>query len=100
MAIAANKVITMGGGSAVVKDGQVVGAMPLPIAGLMSELSAEETAKQNEEFRKSVYTLGCPKDFEPLMTTAFISLSVIPHIKITTQGLIDVNNQKKLDLFC
>lgn len=100
MALAANKVIEMGGGSAVIKDGQVVGSMPLPIAGLMSELSAEQTAKQNASLRKSVYTLGCPEDFEPLMTTAFISLSVIPHIKITTQGLIDVNNQKKLDLFC
>lgn len=99
MALAGNTVIEMGGGLAVVKDGKVISTLPLPIAGLMSELSAEEVAKQNEQLRQSVRLLGVPSDVEPFMTTAFISLAVIPHLKITTKGLVDVDKFEFVDLF-
>ena len=73
--------------------------MPLPYAGLMSEDPASKIAEQNENLRKSVYAFGVSKKIEPFMTMAFIALSVIPHIKITTTGLIDVDKQERIPLF-
>lgn len=99
MALAGNTVINAGGGLAVVKNGKVLSLMPLPIAGLMSELSAQEVASQNQALRDSVSALGIEQGIEPFMTTAFISLAVIPHLKITTNGLIDVDKQELVDLF-
>jgi len=99
MVIAGNAIIEMGGGSVVVKNGEVLSKMPLPIAGLMTDKSAEEIALENEKLRESVYSLGVEKDIEPFMTTAFISLPVIPFIKMTTLGLIDVTSQTLKDLF-
>ena len=98
MANAANEIRKIGGGSVVVKDGEVIAKMPLPIAGLMTDLAAEEIAKQNEELRKSVYQLGVPEDIEPFMSMAFVSLAVIPHLKMTTHGLVDVDQFQLTDL--
>lgn len=99
MALAANHLIEIGGGYVAVKDGKVIADMPLPIAGLMSFNSAAESAEINEKIRNTVYELGVPTDIAPLMTMSFVSLSVIPSIKMTTQGLVDVNTQKLLPLF-
>ena len=99
MAFAAEHIRSINGGCAVVKDGKVIAEMPLPIGGLMSDVAADIIAKQNEELRKSVHTLGVPDDIELFMTTAFVSLPVIPHIKMTTKGLVDVDRQKLLPLF-
>ena len=73
--------------------------MPLPIAGLMTTADAEEISKLNEEIRKSVHSLGVPENIEPFMNMAFVSLTVIPSLKMTTQGLVDVNEQKRVPLF-
>ena len=91
MAIAANRICELGGGMVTVKNGDVLAEMPLPIAGLMTDISAQEAAEQNERVRESVYSLGVNKDIEPFMTMAFVSLPVIPHLKMTTNGLIDVD---------
>lgn len=99
MALAANTVRKMSGGLAVVENGEILAKMPLPVAGLMSELSAEETAKQNEKVRSAVYNLGVPKDIEPFMTMAFLSIPVIPKLKMTTKGLVDVEKQELVSLF-
>lgn len=99
MAIAANHIRTSGG-SVVVADGKVIADMKLPIAGLMSELSGEEIAEDNEAVRAAVYKFGVPKDIEPFMNMAFVSLSVIPSLKMTTQGLVDVNKQERVSLYC
>lgn len=98
MATAANRLRQLGGGCIVVKCGEIISEMPLPLAGLMTELPAAEIAKQNEAVRKSVHTLGAPEDIELFMTMAFVSLPVIPHLKITTRGLIDVDSQKTVPL--
>ena len=98
MAFAGNRIRQMGGGSVVVEDGVVIAEMPLPIAGLMTPKTAEVAAMQNEAVRKSVYALGVPTDYEPFMTMAFVSLPVIPHIKMTTFGLVDVDKQELLPL--
>ncbi len=98
MAIAANH-ICKSGGNVVVVDGGVVAEMPLPIAGLMTDLDGEKIARLNEDVRKSVYGLGVPQDVEPFMNMAFVSLSVIPSLKMTTLGLVDVNKQKIVSLY-
>ncbi|MBE7032182.1 MAG: adenine deaminase [Ruminococcaceae bacterium] len=99
MATAANRIRELGGGCVVVRDGKVMAEMPLPVAGLMSEGSAETVAKENARVRKAVYKLGANKGLEPFMTMAFMSLSVIPSLKITTKGLVDVNSQKLVSLY-
>ncbi|MGN0631966.1 MAG: adenine deaminase [Ruminococcus sp.] len=99
MAVAGNRVREIGGGNVVVRNGSVIAEMPLPIAGLMSELPAKEAAAQNEKIRNMVYELGVPEEIRPFMNMAFVSLSVIPSLKMTTYGLIDVNKQEIVPLF-
>lgn len=98
MAAAGNRITAIGGGCVVVKDGKVVAEMPLPIAGLMTDKSAEIAAMENETVREAVHSLGVPLTCEPFMTMAFVSLPVIPHIKMTTLGLIDVDRQEPIPL--
>lgn len=99
MAAAANHIRFMGGGNAVVCDGEILAEMPLPVAGLMSSLSAEEVASQNEAVRSAVYKLGVPEQIEPFMNMAFVSLPVIPSLKMTTHGLVDVAKQELVSLY-
>ncbi len=99
MAVAANHVKKMGGGLCVVKDGEVVSEVRLPVAGLMSTQSAKEIAKANELLRESAKTLGVNENIEPFMNMAFVSLPVIPVLKMTTQGLVNVTDFKRVDLF-
>lgn len=91
MAFAANRIRALGGGMVTVSGGKILAEMPLPIAGLMTDVSAQTAAQQNEKVRQSVYALGVDADTEPFMTMAFVSLPVIPHLKMTTNGLIDVD---------
>ena len=98
MAIASNRVREKGG-NVVVLDGKVIAEMPLPIAGLISEKDVKTVAYENEVVRTAVHKLGVPKEVEPFMNMAFVSLSVIPSLKMTTRGLIDVNNQQLKSLF-
>ena len=65
----------------------------------MSDLSAEEVARQNECVRRAVSALGANEDIEPFMNMAFISLPVIPSLKMTTHGLVRVETQELLSLF-
>jgi len=99
MAFAGNAITEMGGGCVVVKNGKIVSKMELPIAGLMTTLSAEKISKQNLALRTSVQKLGVAENIEPFMNMAFISLPVIPNIKMTPKGLIDVIKQEKVSLF-
>lgn len=99
MAFAANRVRELGGGMAAVKSGEVLSEMPLPYAGLMTDASVSEVARQNEAVRKSVHTLGVPEDIEPFMTMAFVSLPVIPKIKMTTHGLFSSDKWAIVPLF-
>ena len=98
MALAANRVREHGG-NAVVKDGEVIAEMALPIAGLMSDVSGEEIARDNEKVREAVKNLGTAEGIEPFMNMAFVSLPVIPSIKMTTQGLVDVDKQERISLY-
>ena len=99
MAIAGNKIRELGGGNVVVKDGKVLAQMPLPIAGLTSDKSARTIVKQNKLIRESLKEVGIADGYNPFMLMSFVGLPVIPYLKLTTKGLIDVANQIKVSLF-
>jgi adenine deaminase len=98
MAFAAN-CVRESGGNVVVVDGEVIAEMPLPVAGLMTQLSGEEIAAQNREVREAVYKLGAPRTVEPFMNMAFVSLPVIPSLKMSASGLVDVDKFCKVSLY-
>lgn len=98
MALAANTV-RQTGGNVVVRDGKILSHMPLPVAGLMTEESGSAIARANEEVRRAAETLGKAENVEPFMNMAFVSLPVIPSLKMSTQGLVDVDQYKRVDLF-
>lgn len=78
-----------GGGLVTVRDGKTLSLLELPVAGLMSDKPAEEVAKELRDIHKSVKCLGCGVE-SPFMELAFLALPVIPELKITDKGLVDV----------
>jgi len=88
----------MGGGIAIVNDGQVVDYLKLPIAGLMSNKPLEEVSVKTKSLIKSARALGVTPD-DALMTLSFMALPVIPKLKLTDQGLVDVEKFQHVDLF-
>lgn len=93
MAIAANAVRANRGGLAVVNNGRVLGSLPLPIAGLMCERDADEVRCNLEDLKGIAMDLGTSKGIDPFMTLSFVSLPVIPELRLTTLGLADVATQ-------
>ncbi|MHA1960596.1 MAG: adenine deaminase [Candidatus Thorarchaeota archaeon] len=95
---AAVQIVRMQGGIAVVRDGEVLASLPLPIAGLMSDSPIEEVAAGLKVLKNASEELGSTLS-EPFMTMAFLSLPVIPKLKITDLGLVDVERFRIIDLF-
>lgn len=89
MAAAVERVIGMGGGQVVVAGGKVTAEVALPIAGLMSPLSLEEVASGVAGLNGAAAKLGCSLG-DPFMTMSFLALPVIPELKLTDRGLVDV----------
>ncbi len=83
-----------------VADGEVLAELPLPIAGLMSDMDAHTVAELNRKLNEAVRELGVPDNISPFMNMAFVSLTVIPKIKMSTYGLVDVAAQQLLPLWC
>ena len=94
IAAAAEAVREMGGGLVVVENGEVIESLPLPIAGLMSPLPIEEVENRLNRLKAAANRLGASDDIDPFMTLAFVSLPVIPVLRLNGKGLIDVNRQK------
>ncbi len=90
MALAVNRLIELGGGFVAARDGQVLAELPLPFAGLMSLDPFETVRTRLETLRDAVRAMGCPLP-EPFLQLAFLPLPVIPHLKITDRGLVDVD---------
>ncbi|MCK4205623.1 adenine deaminase [Brucella pituitosa] len=90
IAAAANRLGEIEGGFVVVRDGKVLAEMPLPIAGLMSIEPYETVREQLRELRHAAEELGSILE-EPFLQLAFVALPVIPHLKITDRGLVDVD---------
>ena len=89
MALAVNALIEKGGGFAVAQGGKLIKILPLPLGGLMSERPFEEVADEVEDLMEKVKITGCLPE-EPFMVLAFLVLPVIPEIKLTDKGLVDV----------
>ncbi len=98
MRAAVAAVARMGGGQVAVADGQVHAACPLPIAGLMSDLPLEEVSAQGAALTRAAHDLGCTLP-DPLMTMSFLALPVIPALKLTDRGLVDVEKFDLVPLF-
>ncbi len=98
MAIAANHIRSVGG-NVVVADGRILAEMPLPIGGLMSEKTGREVSEENEKVRAAVHGLGVAPGIEPFMNMAFVSLTVIPKLKMATEGLVDVEKFAPVSLY-
>jgi adenine deaminase len=98
MRAAVAAIVDMGGGQVALVDGKVRAACPLPIAGLMSDRPLEEVRDQVEALTTAAHSLGSTLS-DPLMTMSFLALPVIPALKLTDRGLVDVNQFDFVPLF-
>jgi adenine deaminase len=92
------EIVKMGGGLCVALDEKVLGHLPLPIAGLMTDKPLEYVVNNLEKLVAIARKLGSKLD-DPFMTLSFLALPVIPELKLTDKGLVDVSKMKKVDLF-
>jgi adenine deaminase len=99
MLLAAKTVFEMGGGIAAVRGGEVLGKLPLTVAGLMSDRPLPEVRDALQGLLKAARDLGCMLN-NPYMQMAFLALPVIPELKVTDKGLVDVVKFEMTDLFC
>jgi adenine deaminase len=90
MALCATRLQDMGGGIVVCARGAVTGELPLPVAGLLSDEPFETVVARLDDAHLKLHSLGV-EIVAPFMTLSFLALSVIPALKITDQGLVDVN---------
>jgi adenine deaminase len=90
MAFAANVVSDMDGGLIAVESGHVMAKLALPIAGLMSDRPADEVASKLEALDRAAEKLGATVD-KPFTVLSFMPLAVIPELRVTDKGLVDVN---------
>ena len=97
MALACNELIKCGGGMVVVKNGKIIGKVELPIAGLISDKSLEETNKQVIEVEKAWRELGCTHP-SPFMTMGIIPLACLPTLRLTDRGIVDCTTFSFVDL--
>lgn len=99
IAAAGNRVVENEGGLAIAVDGKVVLDLPLKIAGLMSELPVEEVDRRLEAMKSLSQELGVHENVDAFMTLAFVSLPVIPKLRLNTYGVIDAEKQQIVDVF-
>ena len=84
------------GGFAIAEGGEVLASLALPIGGLMTPQDARTVAEENAWLTQTARQLGVNEEYDPLMTLAFLSLPVIPALKLTDRGLVDVLSGKIL----
>ncbi|MBK9750476.1 MAG: adenine deaminase [Chloroflexi bacterium] len=98
MRVAAEAVSDMGGGLVAVDNGQVVATLALPVAGLMSEEPIDEVRRQYDALIAAAHRMGSEMA-DPFMAMSFMALEVIPKLKLTDVGLVDVEQFNVVDLF-
>ena len=96
IAVAVNAIKDSEGGIAVVENGKIKALLELPIAGLMSDEPLTTVNEKLENAKSSAYELGADKSIDPFMTLSFLSLPVIPSLRITTKGVFDAENWRML----
>lgn len=94
IALAVNRVIENKGGIVVVDNGLITGELVLSIAGIMSEDTLEKVNTDLEDAKEAAFNLGVNRGVDPFMTLSFMALPVIPTLRLTTRGVIDVISQK------
>lgn len=94
MAAAVNRIVENKGGITVLRSGTVLGEVALPIAGIMSDDSLVHVNCDLENAKAKAYELGVTPGVDPFMTLSFMALPVIPSLRITTRGVLDVNTQQ------
>jgi len=97
MAVAVNKLAEVGGGMTAVKNGETIGIVELPIAGLMSDEPVEKVSGQVEKLYKAWVALGCTMA-SPFMTMSLLALPVLPELRITDTGLVDTQKFQFVNL--
>lgn len=97
---AVEEIQRMQGGLAIAAGGSIIGSLALPIAGLMSDQSVEQVHHELEKLLEQARQLGVRPEFDPFLTLAFLSLPVIPDIKLTDYGLVDVNKMTIVPVSC
>jgi adenine deaminase len=91
MAFAVEQLVAQGGGILLVKDEEVIDTMPMVVGGIMSDQSGEWGSEKLKQLHAAAYgRLGVSRQVEPIMTLCFMSLPVIPELKLTDLGLFDV----------
>ena len=98
MYTAAVALIKSQGGKVVVKDGEIISELPLPIAGLMSDKDFDYVVNKCDELNQAAHSIGCTLE-DPFMTMGFLSLPVIPELKVTDKGVFDTNKFDFIDIF-
>ena len=98
MYTAAVALIKCQGGKVVVKDGEIISSLPLPIAGLMSDRDFDFVINKCHELNQAAHSIGCKLE-DPFMTMGFLSLPVIPELKITDKGVFDTNKLDFINIF-
>ncbi|MCG6982022.1 MAG: adenine deaminase [Deltaproteobacteria bacterium] len=98
MVVAVNVLRELGGGLVVVEGGRIRAQLPLPVAGLVSTASLEEVVKLKKKVDRASQELGATLE-QPFMALSFMALPVIPKLKLTDQGLVDVESFKHVPLF-
>ena len=96
MLLAANAVLKNRGGLAVAADGAVIGQLPLPIGGIMTDASVSQVEETLSALKEKAASLGVCQDIDAFMTLAFVSLPVIPALRLNTYGIVDVEKQEIL----
>lgn len=94
IALAVNQVKHMGGGIAVAAGGSILAELPLPIAGLISDQPLPRVNELLENAKEKARALGVAPDVDPFMTLSFMSLTVIPSLRVNTKGVFDVESQR------
>lgn len=96
LSVAVNRIVDIHGGITVVADGEPVADVVLEIAGLMSDRPLTVVNDELEQAKAAAGALGVSNGIDPFMTLSFMSLPVIPELRLTTRGIIDVNTQRYL----
>jgi len=96
MAAAVNQIAGTGGGIVIVEGGRTLGEVRLPIAGIMSDDGLEQVNEALEQAKEAAFSLGVSRSIDPFMTLSFMALPVIPTLRLTTHGMIDVLTQQYL----
>lgn len=99
MEVAVNSLITIGGGIVIVSEGKLISHLSLPIGGLMTFQESYIVCENVKRLNRIARSYGIKQDFDPFITLSFLSLPVIPEIKLTTKGLYEFSTASFIDLF-